>query len=183
MQGVKIVCRGWAFAFSILPDGRRQILSFLLPGDFASTAAVLNERVGISLQALTEVCYCDYDRGDLIDCVRSDSKVFEKFSELCNTERNEANEMVTDLGRRTANQRVARLILALMARLQERNQVRDGSFEFPLRQQHIADATGLTPVHVSRVFSAFRQAGMLAVKGRSLTVQNEAELQRISSER
>jgi len=183
MDGASLLCRGWGFAFSILPDGRRQILSFLLPGDFISTVGVLKERVGVSVQALTDVRYCAYDRTDLINCIRTDSKVFDKFSELCNAERDEANEMVADLGRRTADQRVARLILSLMTRLSVRKQVRDNAFEFPLRQQHIADATGVTPVHVSRVFTAFRNAGLIEIKGRFLKVLNLPELRRISNAR
>ncbi len=183
MDGANLLCRGWAFSFSILPDGRRQILSFLLPGDFVSTVGVLKERVGVSLQALTDIRYCSYDRSDLINCIRSDAKVFDKFSELCTEERDEANEMVADLGRRTADQRVARLILSLMSRLSARKQVRDNSFEFPLRQQHIADATGVTPVHVSRVFTAFRNAGLVEIKGRFLKVLNLPELRRISNAR
>jgi len=183
MEGVKLICRGWAFSFSILPDGRRQILSFLPPGDFVSTVALLKERVAISLQALTDIRYCRYDRAELINAVRSDPKVFDKFSELCIAERDEANEMVADLGRRTADQRVARLILSLMTRLAARKQVRDDSFEFPLRQQHIADATGVTPVHVSRVFTAFRSAGLVEIKGRFLKVLNLPELRRISNAR
>ena len=56
----------------------------------------------------------------------------------------------------------------------------DDAFAFPLRQQHIADATGLTPVHVSRVIGKFRQAGLMEIKGRSLRILDIAELRRIA---
>jgi CRP/FNR family transcriptional regulator, anaerobic regulatory protein len=70
-----------------------------------------------------------------------------------------------------------------MARLDERGMVQDNSFAFPLRQRHIADATGLTPVHVSRVIGSFRGAGLIEVAGRFLKVLNLPELRRISNTR
>lgn len=90
---------------------------------------------------------------------------------------------MTDLGRRTADERIARLMLTLMARLDARGLVRDLSFSFPLRQRHIADATGLTPVHVSRVIGSFRNAGLIEITGRSLKILNLAELRRVSNTR
>ena len=84
--------------------------------------------------------------------------------------------MALDLGRRTASERIARQILNLAERLAKRGMMRGQTMEFPLRQRHIADATGLTPVHVSKVLGEFQRARLIEISSRSLTILNEPEL-------
>ena len=60
-----------------------------------------------------------------------------------------------------------------------RNLVHDDQFDFPLRQRHIADATGLTVVHVNRVVGNLRRLGIIEIKGRTMTVHNLLELEHI----
>lgn len=68
-----------------------------------------------------------------------------------------------------------------MTRIAARNVIREQRFPLPLRQQHIADAVGLTPVHVSRVFSQFRERRILAFSDGVMTVSNRSELEKIGS--
>ena len=67
-----------------------------------------------------------------------------------------------------------------MERLGTRGLVRDQSFEFPLRQQHIADAMGLTTVHVSRVINMFRKEGLVDIAQRRIRILSLKELQRVA---
>ena len=90
--------------------------------------------------------------------------------------------MAADLGRRTADERIARLILRLSSRLAKRGMLQGQAMDFPLRQHQIADATGLTPVHVSRVLSNFRRKGLIDINGRSLTILNATELSRVAAQ-
>ena len=97
-------------------------------------------------------------------------------------ERSRADQLIVDLGRRTADERIARLILSLGERLARRNMVRENplEFAFPLRQHHIADATGLTAVHVNKVLTEFRRDGLIKLSDRSLTILDEARFRRIA---
>jgi CRP-like cAMP-binding protein len=61
--------------------------------------------------------------------------------------------------------------------------VQDQTMDFPLRQHHVADATGLTAVHVSKVLSEFRRRGLIEISDRSLTVLNAGEFQRVATMR
>jgi CRP-like cAMP-binding protein len=90
--------------------------------------------------------------------------------------------LIVDLGRRAADERIARLILNLTGRLAERGLVRSTplEFDFPLRQHHIADATGLTAVHVSKVLTEFRRNGLINISGRSLTILDEPAFRRVA---
>ena len=84
--------------------------------------------------------------------------------------------------RRTAAERIARLILNLQSRLMQRGMAQPETMEmeFPLRHHHIADATGLSLVHVSKVLSEFRRSGIVKIGDRSLTILEPEALQRIA---
>lgn len=179
-EGVFVICSGWAFRFVQLPDGRRQTLSILLPGDVVSGVALFARRLSYSVQALTKVAYCRFNRGELLNSLTTRPEVLESLSNICLAENEQADDAITDLGRRSASERIGRFILRLMDRLAARGMVKDQSFEFPLRQQHIADAVGLTTVHVSRVIGAFRQSGLVEIGGGRLTIGDLAELRRIA---
>ena len=71
----------------------------------------------------------------------------------------------------------------LLDRLTKRGMVRDRQMEFPIRQHHIADATGLTPVHVSKVLCGFRRSGLIDYSNRSLTILDMVNFQRVANQR
>ena len=102
------------------------------------------------------------------------------MAKTCLFEKEQAEQLVTNLGRRRAEERIAHLFLNLRTRLQWRGLVRDDSFELPLRQQHIADATGLTPIHVNRVLGSLRKAGLITICDGMLKITDFAGLQRLA---
>jgi CRP-like cAMP-binding protein len=161
-----------------LPDGRRQILSFLLPGDIVSTACLLEPMSGRAAEAVTEVTCRKFKRSDLKDFLFKHPNQLEKLSRIWIEERAQADQLALDLGRRSADERIARLILNLAERLAKRGMMDGQAMEFPLRQRHIADATGLTPVHVSKVLGEFQRAGLIEISSRSLTIIDVTELRR-----
>jgi CRP-like cAMP-binding protein len=171
---IPFVCQGWAACSTTLSDGRRQILSFLLPGDIAPTSMVFELALEFSIEAITDV-HCRTVKCTAFKSVlMRNADLFEKFNRICSYEMSRANQLAIDLGRRDADERIARLILNLYNRMKQRGLVRDRTFDFPLRQHHIADATGLTAVHVSKVLSEFRRSGCIAISDRSLTLCDPA---------
>ena len=179
---VPVICSGWAMSSVILPNGRQQIQSFLLPGEIVSTALVFGPTVGRLVQSITKVSYRAFNRAEIKSALSRHPELLEKFSKVWIDEKTEADQLAVDLGRRTADERLARLILRLMKRLAKRGMVQGQTMEFPLRQHQIADATGLTPVHVSRVLSNFRRKGLIDINGRSLTILNATELSRVAAQ-
>ena len=75
------------------------------------------------------------------------------------------------------------MILDLQARLAERGMANGQTIYFPLRQHHVADATGLTSVHVSKVLTDFRRRGLIEISARSLTILDPAGFQRVATMR
>ncbi|MCC6780329.1 MAG: Crp/Fnr family transcriptional regulator [Hyphomicrobiales bacterium] len=179
-DAVPFICQGWAASAVALSDGSRQILSFLLPGDIVSPLLLVEPVAPYLIEAITEVRYRSFGREDLKARVLANGDLFEKALKVWHEATRRAQGVAVDLGRRAAEERIARLILGLKERLASRGMVSGQTMEFPLRQHHIADATGLTAVHVSKVTSEFRRRGLIEIQDRSLTVLNEHEFQRIA---
>jgi CRP/FNR family transcriptional regulator, anaerobic regulatory protein len=177
------ICAGWAITFLQLPDGRRQILSVLLPGDLFSAAALFEERLHFSVHTLTEVSYWRYRRSDLKSRLAREPDLLDRVARQLSSEKRQADMLAADLGRRTAEQRIAGLILRLVERLEQGGVDCGAAFLFPLRQQHIADITGLTPVHVNRTFAAFRREGIVMPARGLLWLTDRARLRRIAGSR
>jgi len=178
---VTMICGGWAATSMALPDGRRQILSFLLPGDIVEASSLFEPSSNRLVESITEVTYRNFRRSDLKAAVMDHARSREKLMRAWIDEKTETDQLVLDLGRRTAAERIARLLLSLVDRAAKRDLVQDETMDFPLRQHHIADASGLTPVHVNKVLAQFRRSKLLEISDRLLTILDRTALRRIAS--
>jgi CRP/FNR family transcriptional regulator len=177
---VTVICSGWAASSITLSDGRRQILSFLLPGDVISTASIFGATSGRSVEAITDVTYRKFNRADIKAALFKNPDLFEKLARIWIEEKEQADQLAVDLGRRRADERVARQILYLAERLGKRDWVKGRPMQFPLRRRHLADATGLTPVHVSKTLSEFQRRRIVEIQNRSLAVIDMDELRKVA---
>lgn len=161
---------GWAFTYKLLPDGRRQILDFLLPGSFIGLHMLWFKAMPHSVQSLTPVSLCVFDKEKFRDLLKRKPEYgweLLKYSASCQAL---SDERLSDLGRRTAKERIARLVLVLHDLLAVRGMVNGDSFPFHLRQEHIADALGLTKVHISRTLQGLRHEGLLEIDRQTATI-------------
>ena len=180
-EDVFVLCAGWAFCYFQLADGRRQILKFLLPGDLFSSITIFEKAFHFSVKALTEVQVSGLARSEIRAKCVIDPAVQTAIAKSWITDTRDATELLTALGQCSAEERIAHLLLHLMPRIAARNVIREQRYPFPLRQQHIADAVGLTPVHVSRVLGLFRERRLLELSEGYLKILNGPELERIGS--
>jgi CRP-like cAMP-binding protein len=181
VEEVFVLCEGWAFRYLQLPDGRRQILNFLLPGDLLSGTTMFQERCNFSAMALTDIQVSRFRRADIQALSNFNPGILAAVGQTCLVEQEHADELTAALGKRQAEERVAYLLVQLTRRLAARNVIREQRYPFPLRQQHIADAVGLSSVHVSRVMGIFRERGLIEIAGAVLQVLNLDELKRIGA--
>lgn len=180
-EDIFVLCIGWAFRFFQLANGRRQILRFLLPGDLFSAASVFEQRYHFSVKALTEIQVGRFGRAGVQARLAANPGIVAALARSCAAETNDADELLAALGQRSAEERIAYLFLHLMKRISALNVIREQRYRLPLRQQHIADAAGLTAVHVSRVLGHFRDRGVVELSEGVLQVRDLSELERIGS--
>lgn len=160
---------GWAFDARILEDGRRQIVSFLLPGELVNAGPVLGSRGGLPLYALTDISMAtDKGRGtgDALPAVLA------QMTRL--------GDQVISLGRRTAYERIAAFLLQIAERLDESTGRAAGQrYLVPLRLEHLADHLGLSVVHVSRTLRQLRENGLASLYRGELELGDRRVLTRI----
>jgi CRP/FNR family transcriptional regulator, anaerobic regulatory protein len=136
-DAVPVVCSGWAASAVTLPNGSRQILSFLLPGDLVSTALLFESRPLGLVEAITEVRVRTFKRSELRPALLKRADLFEKLGKAWIEEKAQAERLIIDLGRRTADERIAHLISNLANRLARRGMLTTigatMEMDFPLR--------------------------------------------------
>jgi CRP-like cAMP-binding protein len=176
-----VLCEGWAFRFIQLPNGGRQILNFLLPGDLLSVGSVFNEDNHFAAEALTTIQVCKMQGEEVRKQLATNPAAVVALAKHCLIDLKMLDEKITILGRYSAEQWIAYLFLHLIARIKDRKVIRDESYSFPQRQRHIADALGLTPVHVSRTISAFRDQAIADLSNGVLKILNVQDLEQLGS--
>ena len=176
LDNVPVICAGWGAVAAYLPDGRRQILSFPLPGEFVSPSLVFGDAPARDVETVTPIRYRVFDRMAMREQITARPKLLERLFRDCCEEKERLSELVIDLGRRRAEERVARLVLDLMTRLGRHDLKRGNTIDFPLRQPHIADALGLTTVYINALLRDFRDNGIFEIANRSLTVLDPLKL-------
>jgi len=163
-----------------LPDGRRQVLSLMLPGDLCDAHAFIHEPMDHSIAALTAVRYAEVSQADFEALLNDSPRLLRAmwWSELVTL--SIQREWTTNIGQRQAYERIAHLLCETFARLQAIGLTRADSCDFPLTQGDIADATGLTPVHVNRMVQALRHDGLIELRDKRLTLLNPAKLRQVA---
>ncbi len=181
LEGVPVICEGWAISIMKLSNGRRQILSFMVPGELVTCRLLFERKLHLSIDAITRGSIRTFDLTQLRAAMTMSPPIFDTFLSAYNEERNRADQLIADLGRRTATGRIARLMLDIWSRMEKAGKVADGAIEFPLRQTHIADATGLTTVYVSKVINAFRNGNLVEYSERSLKILDIDKLRQLAA--
>ncbi len=166
-QSAFILAKGWACSYKVLPDGERQIVDFQVPGDFLGLRSVLFRATDHSVEAVTGIEASEVLASDILDGFASAPRL--AMAVLWAASRDEAMvvEHLVSLGRRSADERMAHLLLELGARLMLVGIGDKTGFDCPLTQYHLADALGLSAVHVNRVLRHLREEGLVTFqKGR-----------------
>ncbi|ORE91387.1 Crp/FNR family transcriptional regulator [Stappia sp. 22II-S9-Z10] len=179
-QHVYVLIDGWAYRYKILPDGRRQITSFLLPGDLCDSHMFVLAAMDHSIAALSSVTVSEVGRESFVDLTARSSKLARAlwWDTLVST--SIQREWTVNIGRRDATERMAHLIVEIMLRLQSVGRAGNGAFSFPVTQGELADALGITTVHANRTLQSLRAAGLILLEKRHLTVLDLSRLKQIA---
>jgi CRP-like cAMP-binding protein len=169
---VIVVVSGWMAETRILPDGRRQIFSFLVPGD----VAVVESQSDIGsrgLVALTRVEIADV--AGLASGAQAEGLSL-SLREAVRRREDRLFDQIVRIGRLTAKERMLNLLLELHDRLSGVGLVREGAFRSPLTQENFADALGLSVVHINRTVQQLRREGSVTFGRGSVTLHQPHKL-------
>lgn len=173
------VLDGWAFRDKTLPDGRRQILNFAMPGDLIGLQTSVFETMDHGVEALSAMVLCVFPRNQFHTLyTQQPSLAFDVTWLSANQERLLDAQLLT-VGRRNALERVAFVIWHLFNRARDLGMTRGSRVSFPLTQQHLADPLGLSLVHTNKTIKRLRTTNCVRWTERWLEVDDEAQLKSI----
>lgn len=180
MSAAVLVHRGWAFRHRTLTDGRRQVIDFVLPGDICDPTVFVTPRAGYSMQALTELSYSLVQSEDVLELVTRSPRIGAALWWAEAHEEAITRAHLVAVGRLTAYERIAYLLWELWTRLRVVNLADSDGFDMPASQELIADAAGLSYVHVSRTLTRLDREGVIRRSQKSWRILDAARIQRIT---
>lgn len=176
-EGVVLVMSGFAIRYKLLPDGRRQIVGFVLPGDLCDIRVGLVQRMDHYMAALTPLVAGVIPSNEI-------HAVMDRYPRLARAlwwssfvEESIAREWIVNVGYRSAFERLAHLFCEIYLRLEAVGLARDFVCEVPIRQSEIADTLALSAVHVNRTLMELRRSGLLSLNYRRLVIHDMPGLQ------
>ena len=145
---------GWAFRYKTLEDGRRQITSFVLPGDLVGIQSSMQAEMDHSVDTLTAAVLCTFPRERVWELYKGCPSLAFDLTWLAATQEMILNENLLSIGRRNAVECAAYYLLHLYLRAEDVGLVTEGKVRFPFTQEHLADALGLSLVHTNKTLQA-----------------------------
>jgi CRP-like cAMP-binding protein len=177
---VFVMIEGWACRYKILPSGTRQVLAFLLPGDACDLHIGLLDEMDHSIQTITAARVAMISRGDMDHLMEQRPAVARAMYIAQLIDEGTLRAWITSMGRRTSIERVAHLMCELFLRVHNTALAGDVALSMPISQVMLADALGMTSVHINRVLKELRIAGAMTLNRGSLAVSDSAKLVRIA---
>jgi CRP-like cAMP-binding protein len=175
-----LILEGWACHYRTLEDGRRQIVDFAVPGDLCDLNLFILDQMDHSIGAITQLKVAEIDR-----------EIFERVATTCPNittalwwqelvSKSIHREWIVSVGQRSAAERLAHLFCEMFLRLESVGLTNGFSCDFAPTQADLADATGLTSVHVNRTLQELRRCGLIELERTKLTIPDMAALQRVA---
>jgi CRP/FNR family transcriptional regulator len=172
-ESVFSVTEGMVRLYKLLSDGRRQIIGFAMPGDFLGLA--LHNRYGFSADAVDDVALCRFERREFDNLVTAKPHFLRRLHEFATHELVIAQEQMTLIGRRSAEERVAAFLVAMRDRW-TRIKGPSVTIQLPMQRIDMADYLGLTIETVSRTLTKLARDGVILIVPEAVRILDEKKL-------
>ncbi|GGE82600.1 Crp/Fnr family transcriptional regulator [Sphingomonas prati] len=175
-----VVLDGWAQRYKILPNGTRQIVAFLLPGDACDLHVGTLAEMDHSIQTVKAARIATIANGVLDDLMDRHRNIRRAMYRAQLTDEGTLRAWIVSMGRRTSIERVAHLMCELYLRASRIGLIDGEGFELPLSQIMLADALGMTPVHINRVLKDLRSRAAMEIRRGTMVIQDPVMLAQIA---
>lgn len=177
---VFIVLEGWACRYKLLPEGGRQVIAFLMPGDACDMHVAVLDEMDHNIATITKARVALVPRADMERLVEATTAIRHGFWRAQLIDEATLRAWIVSMGRRGSIERVAHLMCEMYVRAHNIGLAAEGELLFPLTQVVLADALGLTPVHVNRVLRKLRTEGVMELGRGKLIIADPKKLSRIA---
>lgn len=177
---VFVMLEGWACRYKILPNGTRQILAFLMPGDACDLHVGLLAEMDHSIQTLIPSNVATIGKAEMEVMMENHRGVARAMYTAQLVDAGTMRAWITSMGRRTSAERVAHLMCELYLRANNIAQANNSEISLPLSQILLSDALGMTPVHLNRILKEFRQKDIMRLEHRNLVIMDPINLAQVA---
>jgi CRP-like cAMP-binding protein len=175
-----VVLEGWICRYKILPSGGRQIMAFLMPGDACDLHIKLLAEMDHSIQAITPAKVATVTQDEMQTMMNEHPNIARAMYTGQLVDEGIMRAWIVSMGRRSSIERVAHLLCELYLRARNIGLTHKDEFALPLSQLVLADALGMTPVHINRMLKELRLTGAMALKRGSVTILDPVKLVQIA---
>ena len=165
-----LLVRGFAFRQKLVSDGARQIISIHIPGEFVDLQNSLLPVSDHNVQCLGRASFAMVSKAALLELSASCPNIARAIFLDTLLDASIFREWVVNVGRRDARARIAHLLCELADRLKAAGATDGEIYDFPLTQEQVADATGLTAVHTNRTLQSLRRDGLISLSSSRLVI-------------
>ena len=176
VEDLFIIDSGWALRTRYLEDGRRQVINVMLAGDYFDLMTLVGAKSDHSVTAATDVTLHVIRGEDFIRTIHNSPRLASAFWWVTVREEAALRQQIVRIGRMNAQERIANFILELGQRQDISRDTRDDFVTLPLPQSILADALGLSIVHVSRSLSAMKSRGLIRTSRRGVEILEREKL-------
>lgn len=167
---------GMGLRSKVLPNGRRQVVNLVLPGDFVGLQAALMSEMGHSVEATTDMTLCVFNRSEMWNFIRENPKRAYSLTWIAANEESFLGDALATVGQRTALQSLAWAFAKLYQKGEALGLAAGGRMKLPYVQQDLADALGITTVHLNRVLKELRDRQIASWQDKVLNISDWHEL-------
>jgi CRP-like cAMP-binding protein len=175
-----LIVSGFAFRHKVTADGDRQIVSVHIPGDFVDLEGSLLEVADHNVQTLTRCEVAAIPRWAIVALIDQHPRIGRALWIDTLIDGSIFREWIMNVGRRDARRRIAHLLCEFARRLEVAGLGSTEGYQLPMTQEQLADATGLTPVHVNRSLKALEAEGLIVREKRHIKIPDWGRLRDIS---
>ncbi|MCE8548482.1 Crp/Fnr family transcriptional regulator [Ruegeria pomeroyi] len=173
---------GMGLKYKMLRNGSRQVVGFVMPGDFLGLQAGVMGEMGHSVEAVTEMTLCVFNRAAIWELFSAHPERSFAIAHLAAVEEHFLGDALATVGQRPAYEKIAWAMARFFNRAKATGQAVKNTAPLPFRQQDLADGLGLSLVHTNKQLAVLRRDGVLSWQNGTLTVHDPKALERIAGE-
>jgi CRP-like cAMP-binding protein len=166
-SAVHLVMSGFACRYKMLPNGRRSIMAYLVPGDFCDLHVSILGEMDHTIATMTACTMVEIPHQKIDELTRQPN-IAKALWWATLVDEGILREWLVNMGQRPADQQMAHLLCELLVRLQTVRFADANGFHFPITQDELADTLGISAVHINRVLQQLREDGLIILKNRHL---------------
>jgi CRP-like cAMP-binding protein len=169
-SAVRVIMEGFAYRYKLLPNGGRQIVAYIVPGDICNAHVFILKRMDHAIATLSPCKIAELSGRDVLRITSEHPTITQALWWSTLVDEAVSREWITNIGRRSATVRIAHLLCEIYVRLSTVGLVENGKFELPITQIELADTVSITNIHANRVLNTLRRLNLIAMRGKYVKI-------------